>query len=668
MQAEIESVMREERIYHPPKELSRNAYIKSMEEYERLYKESIDNPEGFWARQAEENIVWFKKWDKVLEYDFSKIGEVEGPYLKFFQGGRLNISYNCLDRHLNSWRRNKAAIIWQGEDEGEKRTLTYQQLHTQVCRFANVLKKHGIKKETVVTIFLPMIPELPIAMLACARIGAIHSVVFSAFSADALKHRILDCNSRMVITSDVGFHGGKVIDLKSKADKALNDCKEVAKVIVYSLGNSKVDMKPGRDLWWHAEMNAPDITDRCDPVEMDSEDPLFILYTSGSTGKPKGVLHTTAGYLLHANLSFRCIFDVKDEDIFWCTADIGWVTGHSYIVYGPLSNGATALMYEGVLTHPKPDRLWKIIEDNKVNIFYTAPTAIRALMRLGDEWPNKHDLASIRILGTVGEPINPEAWIWYYHIIGKKRCPVLDTWWQTETGGIMITPLAGAIPTKPGSASRPFFGVDPEILRHDGSVADVNEGGCLVIKRPWPGMIRGVYGDKKNELIKKVYFSRFPGKYFTGDGCRIDEDRFYWLMGRIDDVINVSGHRLATAEIESALVSYGAVAEAAVVGFPHDIKGQGIYCFVTLKQGYEPSASLKKTLIGHVRKEISPIATPDKIQFSDALPKTRSGKIMRRILRKIAEGEIEAIGDTTTLADPSVVDSLIKGREETKTL
>lgn len=663
MQAEIESVMREERIYHPPKELSRNAYIKSMEEYERLYKESIDNPEGFWARQAEENIVWFKKWDKVLEYDFSKIGEVEGPYLKFFQGGRLNISYNCLDRHLNSWRRNKAAIIWQGEDEGEKRTLTYQQLHTQVCRFANILKKHGIKKGTVVTIFLPMIPELPIAMLACARIGAIHSVVFSAFSADALKHRILDCNSRMVITSDVGFHGGKVIDLKSKVDKALNDCKEVAKVIVYNLGNSKADMRPGRDLWWHAEMNAPGITDRCDPVEMDSEDPLFILYTSGSTGKPKGVLHTTAGYLLHANLSFRCIFDVKDEDIFWCTADIGWVTGHSYIVYGPLSNGATALMYEGVLTHPKPDRLWKIIEDNKVNIFYTAPTAIRALMRLGDEWPNKHDLASIRILGTVGEPINPEAWIWYYHIIGKKRCPVLDTWWQTETGGIMITPLAGAIPTKPGSASRPFFGVDPEILRHDGSVADVNEGGCLVIKRPWPGMIRGVYGDKKNELIKKVYFSRFPGKYFTGDGCRIDEDRFYWLMGRIDDVINVSGHRLATAEIESALVSYGAVAEAAVVGFPHDIKGQGIYCFVTLKQGCEPSASLKKTLIGHVRKEISPIATPDKIQFSDALPKTRSGKIMRRILRKIAEGEIEAIGDTTTLADPTVVESLIKGRE-----
>ncbi|MEK7870899.1 MAG: acetate--CoA ligase, partial [Nitrospirota bacterium] len=458
------------------------------------------------------------------------------------------ISYNCLDRHLDTWRRNKAAIIWQGEDDGEKRTLTYQQLHSQVCRFANVLKKRGIKKGDVVTIYLPMIPELPVAMLACARIGAIHSVVFSAFSSDALRHRILDCNSKMVITSDIGFHGGRVVDLKNKTDKALlDDLKSTEKVIVYNRGNSKVDMKPGRDYWWHEEMNASDITDRCNPAEMDSEDPLFILYTSGSTGKPKGVLHTTAGYLLHVNLSFRWIFDVKDKDIFWCTADIGWVTGHSYVVYGPLSNGATSLMYEGVLTHPRPDRLWKIVADHKVNIFYTAPTAIRALMRLGDEWPNKHDLSSIRILGTVGEPINPEAWIWYHRVIGKERCPVLDTWWQTETGGIMITPLAGAIPTKPGSASRPFFGVLPEILRHDGSAADVNEGGSLVITRPWPGMIRGVYGDKKNELIKKVYFSKFPGKYFTGDGCRIDQDGFYWLMGRIDDVINVSGHRLATA-------------------------------------------------------------------------------------------------------------------------
>ncbi len=664
MREEIESMMKEERIYYPPVDLSKNAYIKSMEEYEKLYRESIDNPEGFWARLAEENLSWFKKWERVLEYDFTRIGEVEGTYLRFFQGGRLNISHNCLDRHLDTWRKNKAAIIWQGEDEKEKRTLTYQQLHTQVCRFANVLIKHGIKRGDVVTIYLPMIPELPVAMLACTRIGAIHSVVFSAFSADALRHRILDCNSRMVITSDVGFHGGRVVDLKKKTDKALSDgLKSIEKVIVYNRGNSQADMKPGRDYWWHEEMNAPDITDRCIPAEMDSEDPLFILYTSGSTGKPKGVLHTTAGYLLHVNISFKWIFDVKDRDIFWCTADIGWVTGHSYVVYGPLSNGATSFMYEGVLTHPKPDRLWKIVGDNKINIFYTAPTAIRALMRLGEAWPDKHDLSSIRILGTVGEPINPEAWIWYHRVIGKERCPVLDTWWQTETGGIMITPLAGAIPTKPGSASRPFFGVFPEILRHDGSAADINEGGSLVITRPWPGMIRGVYGDKKNELIKKVYFSKFPGKYFTGDGCRIDDDGFYWLMGRIDDVINVSGHRLATAEIESALVSHETVAEAAVVGFPHDVKGQGIYCFVTLKNGNEPSASLKKTLIGHVRKEISPIATPDKMQFSDALPKTRSGKIMRRILRKIAEGEVEAIGDTTTLADPSVVESLIKGRE-----
>lgn len=662
--AEIESMMKEGRIYYPPEDLSRNAYIKSMDEYEKLYRESIDNPEGFWARQAEESLSWFKKWERVLEYDFTRIGEAEGPYLRFFQGGRLNISHNCLDRHLDTWRRNKAAIIWQGEDEKEKRTLTYQQLHTQVCRLANVLIKHGIKKGDVVTIYLPMIPELPVAMLACSRIGAIHSVVFSAFSADALRHRILDCNSKMVITSDVGFHGGRVVDLKNKTDKALSDgLKSIEKLIVYNRGNSKVYMKHGRDYWWDEEMNAPDITDRCNPAELDSEDPLFILYTSGSTGKPKGVLHTTAGYLLHVNLSFRWIFDVKDKDIFWCTADIGWVTGHSYIVYGPLSNGATSLMYEGVLTHPRPDRLWKIVEDHKVNIFYTAPTAIRALMRSGEEWPDKHDLSSIRILGTVGEPINPEAWIWYHRVIGKEMCPVIDTWWQTETGGIMITPLAGAIPTKPGSASRPFFGVLPEILRHDGSAADVNEGGSLVITRPWPGMIRGVYGDKKNELIKKVYFSKFPGKYFTGDGCRIDEDGFYWLMGRIDDVINVSGHRLATAEIESALVSHEAVAEAAVVGFPHEVKGQGIYCFVTLKKGYDGLDSLKKTLIGHVRKEISPIATPDKMQFSDALPKTRSGKIMRRILRKIAEGEIEAIGDTTTLADPTVVESLIKGRE-----
>ncbi|MEK9150259.1 MAG: acetate--CoA ligase [Candidatus Desantisbacteria bacterium] len=663
MKKEMESMMKEERIFYPPEELSQDAHIKSMEEYERLYQESIEEPEAFWARQAEENIDWFKKWDKVLEYDFSKIGEVEGPYLKFFQGARLNVSYNCLDRHLATARRNKAALIWQGEKEEERRTLTYQQLHTEVCKFANVLKKHGVKKGDRITLFLPMILELPIAMLACSRIGAIHSVVFSAFSSDSLRGRILDCDSKMVITSDVGFHGGRVINLKSKTDEAIHNCGGVEKVIVYNRGNSPVDMKPGRDFWWHKEMEAEDITDKCEPEKMEAEDPLYILYTSGSTGKPKGVLHTTAGYLLHVALSHKWIFDVKDKDIFWCTADIGWVTGHSYIVYGPLANGATSLMFEGIPTYPQADRFWKIVSDYKVNIFYTAPTAIRALMRLGEEWPNKHDLSSLRVLGTVGEPINPEAWMWYRRVIGKERCPVVDTWWQTETGGILITPLAGAIPTKPGSASKPFFGVVPEILRQDGTVAGVNEGGSLVITRPWPGMIRGVYGEKNNETIKKVYFSVFPGKYFTGDGCRIDKDGFYWLMGRIDDVINVSGHRLATAEIESALVSHESVAESAVVGFQHEIKGQGIYCFVTLRQGYEPSDTLKKTLVGHVRKEISPIATPDKMQFAPALPKTRSGKIMRRILRKIAEGEIGAIGDTSTLADPSVVDSLVKERE-----
>ena len=663
MEKEMKSMMKQDRIFYPPKELSEKAHIKSMDEYERLYKESIENPEEFWGKQAEENLTWFKKWDKVLEYDFSNIGKVEGPYLKWFQGGKLNVSYNCIDRHLSSWRRNKAAIIWQGEKEEDKRTLTYQQLHTEVCKFANVLKSQGIKKGDRVTLFLPMIPELPIAMLACSRIGAIHSVVFSAFSAESLKNRILDCGSKMVITADIGFHGGRIIDLKSKTDEAVKDCGVVEKVIVYNRGNARIDMKPNVDFWWHEEMNRPEITDDCSPEEMDAEDPLYILYTSGSTGKPKGVFHTTGGYLLHVALSHKWIFDVKEEDIFWCTADIGWVTGHSYIVYGPLANGATTMMFEGIPIYPQADRFWKIVEDYKINIFYTAPTAIRALMRLGEEWPDKHDLSSLRVLGTVGEPINPEAWMWYQRVIGKERCPVVDTWWQTETGGILITPLAGAIPTKPGSASKPFFGVVPEILRQDGTVASVNEGGSLVITKPWPGMLRGVFGDPKNELIKMVYFSIFPGKYVTGDGCRIDEDGFYWLMGRIDDVLNVSAHRFATAEIESALVSHPSVAEAAVVGFPHDIKGNGIYCFVTLKKGFEPSDTLRKTLIGHVRKEISPIATPDKIQFTDALPKTRSGKIMRRILRKIAEGDISNIGDTSTLADPSVIDTLVKERQ-----
>jgi acetyl-CoA synthetase len=662
MQKEAESADKEQQVFYPSKELSEKAYIKSHEEYEKLYRESIENPEKFWARQAEENIAWFKKWDKVMEYDFSKIGETESPYCKFFEGGKLNISYNCLDRHLETSRKNKTALIWVGEDEKQKRTLTYQELYTEVCRFANVLKKQGIRKGDRVTIFLPMVPELPIAVLACSRIGVIHSVVFSAFSSEALKNRIIDCNSKLVITADVGFHGGKVVELKTKVDEALRDCAGVEKVIVYNRGNHKVDMKPARDLWWHEERGKAEITSVCPPEEMNSEDPLFILYTSGSTGKPKGVLHTTAGYLLQVHLTFKYIFDVKDEDIFWCTADVGWITGHSYLIYGPLSNGATALMFEGIPTYPEPDRFWKIIEDYCVTVFYTAPTAIRALMRLGDEWPKKHDLSSLRILGSVGEPINPAAWLWYYQVIGRERCPVMDTWWQTETGGILITPLPGAIPTKPGSASKPFFGVLPEILRQDGTRANIDETGCLVIAKAWPGMLRGVYGDRKNESIKKIYFSQFPGKYFTGDGCRIDKDGFYWLQGRIDDVINVSAHRISTAEVEHALVSHEAVAETAVVGFPHDIKGQGIYCYVTLKKGYSPSESLEKELIQRVREEISPIATPDKIQFSDVLPKTRSGKIMRRILRKIAEGDIQALGDTSTLADPSVVDALVKGR------
>jgi acetyl-CoA synthetase len=627
------------RIYYPPNGLSAGAYIQNMEEYRRMYKESVERPEKFWAEQAERNLSWFQKWDQVMEYDFSRIGETEEPYVKFFSGGKINASYNCVDRHVNSWRKNKAAIIWEGE-RGEERTLTYQQLHTEVQKFAAVLKKHGAKKGSVVTIYLPMIPELAIAMLACARIGAIHSVVFSAFSADALKNRILDCDSELVVTADIGFHGGKAIELKAKVDEALESCPGVKKVLVYDRGAGA----------W-AEESTINPADFPDVEEMDAEDPLYILYTSGSTGKPKGVLHTTGGYLLYATLTSKYVFDLHDEDVYWCSADCGWVTGHSYVVYGPLSNGATVVMFEGTPTYPEPDRFWEIIEKYKVTVFYTAPTAIRALMRLGEKWPEKHDLSSLRILGSVGEPINPEAWMWYYEVIGQERCPIMDTWWQTETGGIMITPLPGASPTKPGSASFPFFGIVPEVI-----------DGKLFITKPWPGMIRGVYGDRKNELVKKVYFSEIPGKYFPADGCRVDEDGFYWLLGRVDDVMNISGHRFSTAEIESALVAHKSVAEAAVVGFPHEIKGQGMYCFVTLKEGQEPSESLKTALGEQVRKEIGPIATPDKIQFTDVLPKTRSGKIMRRILRKIAENDTEDMGDTSTLADPSVVESLIASR------
>ncbi|MFC1874333.1 acetate--CoA ligase [Chloroflexota bacterium] len=647
----INSLMAENRVFYPTKELNETAYLKSMEEYKQIYDESIKNPEAFWAEMAEQ-IDWYKKWDYVLVDDFK-----EGEH-KWFDGGKLNVSYNCLDRHLKTWRKNKAALMWEG-DGGETKTLTYQELYHQVCKFANVLKHRGVKKGDRVSIYLPMILELPVAMLACARIGAIHSVVFGGFSSEALRDRILDCESDFLICADGCFRASKVIKSKENADKALDQCPGVKTVIVVKRADTEVVMKEGRDYWWHDEMASKAAKPSCKPVEMDSEDPLFILYTSGSTGKPKGVLHTQAGYLLYTMQTFKWIFDVKDEDTYWCTADIGWVTGHSYIIYGPLALGATSLMFEGVPNYPQPDRFWDIVEKYQVNIFYTAPTALRSIMREGDDWPNNRDMSSLRVLGSVGEPINPEAWMWYYEVIGKSKCPIVDTWWQTETGGILITPFPGATPIKPGSASVPFPGVEPAILREDGTETDVNEGGYLVIKRPWPGLMRCVYGEP--ERFKNTYFTQYPGVYTTGDGARIDEDGYYWLMGRIDDVINVSGHRMGTAEVESALVSHEKVAESAVVGMPHEIKGQGIYTFVTLNAGLEGDDALKKELVAHVRKEIGPIATPDKIQFTDALPKTRSGKIMRRILTKIASGDGNNLGDTSTLADPSVVQALVDG-------
>ncbi len=650
----IKVLSHEERLFAPHANISEQAHIKGPAEYERLYNESINDPESFWGKMAEEHLHWTKKWDKVLEYDFNK------PEVKWFLNGELNASYNCLDRHLLSWRRNKAAIIWEGDD-GTYKTYTYQELYYEVNRFANVLLGKGIKKGDRITIYLPMIPELAIAMLAAARIGAVHSVVFGGFSASSLAERILDSDSSLLVTSDEGVRGGKNIAMKKNADEALLTCPCVKDVIVVKRTGGAVSMQDGRDTWWSDEVSAPGLGRTCDAVSMDSEDTLFILYTSGSTGKPKGVVHTTGGYLLYSALTFKWIFDYKEEDIFFCTADIGWITGHSYIVYGPLACGATTLMFEGVPTYPGPDRFWDIVEKFGVNIFYTAPTAIRALMRHGAEPVKKHDLTSLKLLGSVGEPINPEAWMWYHEVVGDSKIPVIDTWWQTETGGILITPLPGATTLKPGSATKPFFGIAPKALKEEGAEAAVNEGGWLVIEKPWPGMLRGMYGDEGNKRYKDTYFSMFPGYYLSGDGARKDEDGDWWLMGRIDDVLNVSGHRLGTAEIESALVSHPLVAEAAVVGYSHEIKGEGIYAFVVLNKGATSDEQLHEALIKHVGNEISPIARPDKLQFATGLPKTRSGKIMRRILRQIARGRTDELGDTSTLADPSIVTALVKG-------
>ncbi len=646
----ITSLLEEKRLFPPSDDFRSKAAVKSMEEYEVLYKESKDDLEGFWAKQAEEHLDWYKKWDTVLSGD--------PPFWRWFVGGQLNASYNCLDRHLSTKRRKKLAIIWEGEPPGDSKSYTYEQLHREVCKFANVLRELGVKKGDRVCMYLPMIPELPIAMLACARIGAIHSIVFGGFSAESLKDRILDAEAKLLITSDGSFRRGRITPLKANADSILDDCPTVENVIVVKRTGADIEWRDGRDRWWDDVM--ADAPSKCEPEVMNADDILYILYTSGTTGKPKGVVHNTAGYLLYNALTMKWVFDIRDEDVYWCTADIGWVTGHSYIVYGPLAVGATSLMFEGVPNYPEPDRFWEIVEKYKVTIFYTAPTAIRAIARDGEEWPAKRDLSSLRLLGSVGEPINPEAWMWYYKVIGHENCPIVDTYWQTETGGVVITPMPGAIPLKPGSATKPFPGIFPDVVRDDGTPCAPNEGGYLIIRKPWPAMLMTVY--KNPQRYIDTYFSRFPGlMYFTGDGARKDEDGYFWLMGRVDDVINVSGHRIGTMEVESALVSHPAVTEAAVVPFPHEIKGQALYAFVTLVAGFDKSEELRKELALHVGKEIGPIARPDKIQFADSLPKTRSGKIMRRILKAIAEGR-EQLGDTTTLADPSVVDELVKER------
>jgi acetyl-CoA synthetase len=639
----IESMLRENRLFTPPKDFSRRARIKSAREYRRLYDESLQNPEKFWADAAEE-LHWFQKWTKVRDWNL--------PQAQWFLNGQTNLSYNCLDRHLDSARKNKAALIWEGEP-GQTRILTYQQLHYEVCRLANALVSLGVQEGDRVVIYMGMVPELSIAMLACARIGATHSVVFGGFSAESLRDRINDAKAVAVVTQDAAIRRGSEIPLKSYVDEALEHCPTVRNAVVYRRSGTEIQMRAGRDHWWHelVEKSSP----RMEAAALDSEHPLFTLYTSGTTGKPKGIVHTTGGYMVYVHLTTRYVFDVREEDTFWCTADLGWVTGHSYSLYGPLLNGATTLMYEGVPNYPQPDRFWQIVEKHRVNILYTAPTAIRAFIRWGEEWPRRHDLSSLRLLGTVGEPINPEAWMWYHKVIGGERCPIVDTWWQTETGGILITPIPGAIPTKPGTACLPFFGIVPDVVNGEGEPVPPNTGGFLIIREPWPAMLRTIWGD--NERYKNQYWSRIEGVYFSGDGARRDKDGYFWIMGRVDDVINVAGHRLGTMEIESALVSHPKVAEAAVVGRPDDLKGQAVVAFVTLEGSIQPSEELKEELRNHVTKEIGAIAKPDDIHFTAALPKTRSGKIMRRLLRDIAAGGAIQ-GDITTLEDLSVLEKL----------
>ena len=642
----IESQLNEQRVFPPSPEFSRNAHIQSLEAYESMFRRAAEDPEGFWSEIASQ-LHWFEPWKKVLEWDM--------PFAKWFVGGKTNISYNCIDRHLSGPRKNKVAILWEGEP-GDVRALSYQMLHREVCRFANVLKSLGLQAGDRATIYMGMVPELAIAMLACARMGVIHNVVFGGFSAEALRDRINDSQSRIVITADGGYRRGGIVPLKKNVDDSLQGSPSVEKVIVYRRTGEAVPMTADRDLWWHELMAGS--SDNFPAVPLDSEHPLFMLYTSGTTGKPKGVVHSTGGYMTGTYITCKWVFDLKDEDTYFCTADIGWVTGHSYIVYGPLANGATSLMYEGAPNHPGPDRLWSIVEKYKVNIFYTAPTAIRAFIKWGDQWPAKHDLSSLRLLGTVGEPINPEAWMWYRKNIGHDRCPIVDTWWQTETGAIMIAPVPGAVPAKPGSATRPLPGISVDVVDRQGNSVGANQGGFLVVKKPWPSMLRTIYGDP--ERFKKQYWSEIPGIYFTGDGARRDEDGYFWIMGRIDDVINVSGHRIGTMEVESALVSHTMVAEAAVVGRPDEMKGQGLVAFVTLAAGHDAKPGLKDDLKAHVGKSIGSFARPDEIRFTDSLPKTRSGKIMRRLLRDLASGQA-TVGDTTTLEDFSV---LAKLREE----